>query len=617
MQNAILMNRRFILYIALVCLLTVAVGVGLTVFLGAEQTRERMTAAAQELAAGIEVEFWHTSRNNLQRMAKMPVVCKTAGGQLPEDNEEVLTVLETIQVASDSALVYLLNVRGIVVACTPYEEGTLTGQNYVFRPYFTSALATGMLSIYGAVGLSDEKRSVFLAAPIPDIKKGRFLGVAVIKCGLGGVDEALKKRPYPCALITDNGVVFASNRPDWMFRFAQKIDPGQRKQIVLSQQYAYEELPDLGMDLYAKTVRLDGVSYHIESESVMGGNWRLVCLAPRWYIDPALLVFVLLALGGIEASAGIALFYFRRLRNSERKLRVLFEHSSEAYMILNDGVIASCNHAAEELFGCSSDQLIGMTPLQLSPEFQPNGITSENGVKAAVDEAVAAGHATFEWVHCRFDGSIFEADVLLTALTVGESTSMFCCVRDVSEQKHAQLQLLKERKRLENVISGTNVGTWEWNIQKDEIHINKRWAMILGYTEKELLPVTSRTWRELGHPDDMRESRLALNDHFKGNRALFDVECRMRHKNGEWVWVQNCGRVISRTEDGKPLMMYGTHTDITERKRAQEKLQQALQESEMLNRLMGGREQRILEIKKEVNSLLKELGIGIKYRSAE
>ena len=60
----------------------------------------------------------------------------------------------------------------------------------------------------------------------------------------------------------------------------------------------------------------------------------------------------------------------------------------------------------------------------------------------------------------------------------------------------------------------------------------------------------------------------------------------MKHKNGHWVWVQDKGKVISRTHDGKPLMMFGTHTDITERKQAQEKLQHSLMETELVNKAL-------------------------------
>ncbi len=143
---------------------------------------------------------------------------------------------------------------------------------------------------------------------------------------------------------------------------------------------------------------------------------------------------------------------------------------------------------------------------------------------------------------------------------------------DQTDYVNAQMQISKDRERLANVIRGTDVGTWEWNIQTGETVFNERWAQICGYTLGELSPVSIDTWMQLEHPDDLKKSERHLKRHFAGTLEIYDIECRMKHKDGHWVWVQDKGRVISRTDDGRPLMMFGTHTDITERKQAQNKL---------------------------------------------
>ena len=66
-----------------------------------------------------------------------------------------------------------------------------------------------------------------------------------------------------------------------------------------------------------------------------------------------------------------------------------------------------------------------------------------------------------------------------------------------------------------------------------------------------------------------------MNKHFSGEVEYYDIECRMRHKDGHWVWVQDRGRVVEWTEDGAPLRMSGTHADISERKKMEEELEQA------------------------------------------
>lgn len=131
-------------------------------------------------------------------------------------------------------------------------------------------------------------------------------------------------------------------------------------------------------------------------------------------------------------------------------------------------------------------------------------------------------------------------------------------------------ELLLERTRLSAILEGTKVGTWEWNVQTGATTFNEEWARIVGYTLQELAPINIDTWMRLSHPEDLQRSAQKLQAHFSGNTAHYEVEARMRHKLGHWVWVLDRGKVTSWTEDGKPLMMHGTHQDITERKQQEE-----------------------------------------------
>lgn len=138
-------------------------------------------------------------------------------------------------------------------------------------------------------------------------------------------------------------------------------------------------------------------------------------------------------------------------------------------------------------------------------------------------------------------------------------------------KKHLELEetkenLQEEKTRLHNIIEATRVGTFEWNVQTSEVRINSRWAEIVGYTLEELQPVNMDTWYKLVHPDDVAHSDAALKDCFDKKTEFYDIEIRMIHKEGHEVWINDRGRVVKWSEDGVPLLMSGTHTDITERK---------------------------------------------------
>ena len=153
-----------------------------------------------------------------------------------------------------------------------------------------------------------------------------------------------------------------------------------------------------------------------------------------------------------------------------------------------------------------------------------------------------------------------------------ETGSLYAIARDITEQRETNFQLEHERERFEQIIRGTNAGTWEWNIQTGETVFNERWAEIIGYALEDLQPVSIDTWKKYCHPDDLEKSSKQLNDHFAGKAEFYRSEVRMKHRSGEWVWVEDKGKVISWTDDGKPLMMYGAHIDINESKKDEERL---------------------------------------------
>ncbi len=139
------------------------------------------------------------------------------------------------------------------------------------------------------------------------------------------------------------------------------------------------------------------------------------------------------------------------------------------------------------------------------------------------------------------------------------------------------VELMDQQQRLENIIYGTNIGTWEWNVQTGDVVFNERWAEIIGYSLAELAPVSLKTWTDNAHPDDLILSGIKLERHFRGELEYYECECRMKHKDGHWVWVLDRGRVVTRSDDGKPLVMSGTHQDISDRKRVEEVLRESEQ----------------------------------------
>jgi diguanylate cyclase (GGDEF)-like protein/PAS domain S-box-containing protein len=135
--------------------------------------------------------------------------------------------------------------------------------------------------------------------------------------------------------------------------------------------------------------------------------------------------------------------------------------------------------------------------------------------------------------------------------------------------RRSRAQHRQQSQRVSEIIWGTDIGTWEWNVQTGEIALNERWAEILGYTLAELEPFTIDTWMDMIHPDDADASRERVERCFTHQETNYKCELRVRKKNGDWIWVLNRGRVVEWTADDRPMRMSGTQADIAERKRAE------------------------------------------------
>lgn len=152
--------------------------------------------------------------------------------------------------------------------------------------------------------------------------------------------------------------------------------------------------------------------------------------------------------------------------------------------------------------------------------------------------------------------------------------------RSTLTAQNKQLELDKatleqQRQRLNAFIDSSRLATWEWNVQTGDAIFNTRWSEIIGYELHELMPLSVETWLKLVHPADKARSERLLQRHFDGELPFYELECRMQHKAGHWVWVLTQGKVISFTGQGLPRLMAGTHLDITERKANEEAITEA------------------------------------------
>lgn len=253
------------------------------------------------------------------------------------------------------------------------------------------------------------------------------------------------------------------------------------------------------------------------------------------------------------------------LRENELKYRALFETADDAILLFTGEQWVDCNAAALRIYGCTREQIIGAHPSRFSPPVQPDGQPSGELAFKRISLAYANEPQAFEWVHCRADGTLFDAEVHLNRVDLGGKPYIQAMVRDVSSRKRAEVALKKSEERFQLSMEATSDGLWDWNAVTNEVYYSPACYHMLGYEVGDFSG-TLKGWQELLHPDDIEHTMRVNMDCVEGRREIFSVEYRLKAKNGEWRWILGRGKSIARDLQGRSLRLVGTNSDVTERK---------------------------------------------------
>jgi PAS domain S-box-containing protein len=166
-----------------------------------------------------------------------------------------------------------------------------------------------------------------------------------------------------------------------------------------------------------------------------------------------------------------------------------------------------------------------------------------------------------QWIWILNRGAVIEFDV------DNHPKRMVGTEMDITTRKLAEQRLKISQERLYLALQGANDGMWDWNYQTDEVYFSPRWKSMLGYADNELENHMD-TWSKLVDPADRDFVYQQAKDHVEGRLPKFEVEFRMRHKDGHWVYILSRGKLAVDSNGKKlmPIRMIGTHVDISDRK---------------------------------------------------
>jgi len=263
------------------------------------------------------------------------------------------------------------------------------------------------------------------------------------------------------------------------------------------------------------------------------------------------------------------------LRESEGRLAATLRSIGDAVVCTDaQGIVTDINRVAEEITGWTVGNARGK-PVEevvaIHNELSGRPVTNPIRVALATNSVVDLTEGV---VLLHRDGShrpIADRSAPIH-MTTGEVVGAVLVFRDITEEQHRIREVAEERRRLENVIRGTDAGIWIWDLASGEWRVDQRWTGRLPIEQGWDLEKGIDVWSYLIHPDDRPMLEQKCAEHIAGLSHILDCELRLRHSETDWFWVHLRGSVDERQADGSPRRLMGTFSDITARRFAESSL---------------------------------------------
>lgn len=240
------------------------------------------------------------------------------------------------------------------------------------------------------------------------------------------------------------------------------------------------------------------------------------------------------------------------------------------YWLDLEGNIESWNSGAENIKQYSAKEIIGRNfSTFYTKEDQENHLPQK-----ALSIALTEGIFTDEGWRVRKDGSRLWASVTISAIhgKCGNITGFAKVTKDITKRQNFEQKLLESEKRYDLAVSGMSVGLWDWNVITNELYWSDKFKEIIGIDKN--FTAHYDEFAERLHPEDKDVTVQMLFDHLD-HKCPYDVEYRLRHNNGNYIWIHAYGQA-EWDEEGKPIRMAGSVDDISKRKYAEEERQKLI-----------------------------------------
>lgn len=254
----------------------------------------------------------------------------------------------------------------------------------------------------------------------------------------------------------------------------------------------------------------------------------------------------------------------KKLLESEQRYRLLFDKTPNAIIILAGDMIVDCNPQAEKMFKYKREDLIGLTPVQLSPKYQRDGQLSEERCKCIL-EVIKVDNLQYDWTCIDFEGKQIETEIFLTKIEIAEEQFLLGIIHDVTESKRIERELRLAKEFADDLIQHANTMILMLDHESRAVIFNKAAEEITGYTFDE---VKNQKVLEILVPKDKYPEIWEQFENLMTKGIPYEFENPILTKSGEEKYILWRNTLVKVIEKIIGTLSFGI--DISERKKAEE-----------------------------------------------
>ncbi|MBU1533732.1 PAS domain S-box protein, partial [Myxococcota bacterium] len=254
----------------------------------------------------------------------------------------------------------------------------------------------------------------------------------------------------------------------------------------------------------------------------------------------------------------------RVLQESEERFKALHNASFGGITIHDKEVILDCNKGLCDITGFTMEELIGMDGLLL---------IAEQAREMVMSNILAGYEEPYEALGVRKNGEEYPLRLHAKNIPYKGKSVRAVEFQDITDRKRVEEALLESEERFQLAMNASQDGLFDWNLVTNGIYYSPGWKSMLGY-EYDELPNDFSVWETTTDPEDVKRSWAMQQELITKQRDRFELEFKMKHKDGHWVDILSRATAIF-DDNGTAVRLVGTHVDITERKKAEETLRES------------------------------------------